>query len=114
VVRYRPKVAYRVSRDIALLFLNLGTRKGWVVCTTPRPLYPRERPDTHCTRGWVGLRAGVDVCEKSRPHRDSIPGLSVHSQSLYRLSYPAYTKYSTTPFIWTLVIRIGLALRVNL
>jgi hypothetical protein len=36
----------------------------------------------------VGPRAGLDVCEKSRPHQDSIPGLS--SQSLYRLSYPAH------------------------
>ena len=27
---------------------------------------------------------------KSRPHRDSIPDLPAHSQSLYRLSYPAY------------------------
>jgi hypothetical protein len=24
----------------------------------------------------VGPRAGLDVCEKSRPHQDSIPGLS--------------------------------------
>jgi hypothetical protein len=35
-----------------------------------RPLDPRERPGTHCTGGWVGHRAGLDVCEKSRPHRD--------------------------------------------
>jgi hypothetical protein len=41
-----------------------------VVSTTPQPLYPRERPGTHCTGGWVGPRAGLDVCEKSRPHRD--------------------------------------------
>jgi hypothetical protein len=41
-----------------------------VVSTTPRPLYPRERPGTHCTESWVGLRAGLDLCEKSRPHRD--------------------------------------------
>jgi len=27
---------------------------------------------------------------KSRPHRDSIPDRPVHSQSLYRLSYPAH------------------------
>jgi hypothetical protein len=38
-----------------------------VVSTTPRPLYPRERPGTHCIGGWVGLRSGLDVCEKSRP-----------------------------------------------
>jgi hypothetical protein len=50
---------------------------------TPRPLYPRERPGTHGTGGWVGPRAGLDGCGKCRPHRDSIPG-----PSLYRLSYP--------------------------
>jgi hypothetical protein len=37
---------------IALLFLDLGARRGWVVSTTPRPLYPRERPGTHCTGGF--------------------------------------------------------------
>jgi hypothetical protein len=44
-------------------------RRGWVVSTTPRPLYPQERLGTHCTGGWVGPRAGPDRCEKSRPHR---------------------------------------------
>jgi hypothetical protein len=33
-------------------------------------------PGTHGTGGWVGPRAGLDVYEKSRPDRDSIPGLS--------------------------------------
>jgi len=28
--------------------------------------YPRERPGTHFTGGWVGLRAGLDKCGKSR------------------------------------------------
>jgi hypothetical protein len=69
-------VAQRGSRGIALLIVNLGARRGWVVSTTPRSLYPRERPGTHCTEGWVGPRAGLDVCEKSRPHRHSIPGPS--------------------------------------
>jgi len=26
--------------------------------------------------GWMGPRAGLDGCEKSRPNRDSIPGMS--------------------------------------
>jgi hypothetical protein len=73
---YRPELASRVGRGIALLFLDLGARRGCVVSTTPRLLYPRERPGTHCTGGWVGLRADLDVCEKFRPHRDSIPGPS--------------------------------------
>jgi len=42
----------------------------------PAAPYPRERPGTHFTGGWVGLRAGLDRCGKSRPHRDSIPGPS--------------------------------------
>jgi hypothetical protein len=72
----RPRRAQRGSRGTALLILDLGGRRGWVVSITPRPLYPRERPGTHCTGGWVGPRASLDVCEKSRPHRDSIPGPS--------------------------------------
>jgi hypothetical protein len=69
---------WRGYRGIALPILNLDTRRGWVVSTTPRPLYPWERPGTHCTGGWVGPRTGLDMCEKSLPHRDffSIPGSS--------------------------------------
>jgi hypothetical protein len=55
---------------------DLGARKGWVVSTTPRPLYPREILGTHCTGGWVGPRAGLDGHGKSTFHRDSIPGPS--------------------------------------
>jgi hypothetical protein len=46
--------------------------REWVVNTTPRLLHPQERPGTHCTGGWVGPRASLDVREKSRPHRDII------------------------------------------
>jgi hypothetical protein len=48
-------------------FFNLGTRWGCVVNATPRPLYPWERPSTYCIGGWVGPRAGLDRCRKSRP-----------------------------------------------
>jgi len=30
-------------------------------------LYPRERTGTHCTGGWVGLRAGLDRQKISSP-----------------------------------------------
>jgi hypothetical protein len=39
-------------------------------------LYSQERTGTHCTGGWVGPRAGLDRCGKSRPYRDSISGPS--------------------------------------
>jgi len=46
---------------------------GWVVNATLWPLYPRERPGTHCIGIRVGPRDGLDRCGKCRPHRDSIP-----------------------------------------
>jgi len=33
----------------------------------PAAPYPQERPGTHCTEGWVDLRAGLDWWGKSRP-----------------------------------------------
>jgi hypothetical protein len=64
------------GRRINPLFLDLGTIRGWVVSTTPRPLYTRKRHGTHCTGGWVEPRAGLGGCEKSPPNRDSIIGPS--------------------------------------
>jgi hypothetical protein len=72
---------------------------GWVVNATSRPLYPRERPGTHSIGGWMGPRVGLDGCGKSRPHWDSIPGLS--SKSLYRLSYPGPLVKSVTFAVYT-------------
>ena len=40
---------------------------GWVVNATYRLLYPRERPGTYCTEGWLAPRAGLDGCGKSHP-----------------------------------------------
>ena len=62
-------------------FFNLGARLGWVVNAATQTLYPRERPDTHCVGCWVGPRAGLNGCGKSRPHRDSIPEPPARSQS---------------------------------
>jgi hypothetical protein len=58
---YRPGVAQRVGRGIALLFHDRGTRR-WVSGKQHAlaALYPRERPGTHFTGGWVSPRAGLD------------------------------------------------------
>ena len=68
------RTAYRGSRGIALPFLDHGNRRGEGSVARPGRSLPRERSDTHCAGSWVGARAGVDRCGKSRPHRDSIPG----------------------------------------
>ena len=40
----------------------------------PAALLLRKIRGTHFAWGWMGLRAGLDGCEKSHPHRESIPG----------------------------------------
>jgi len=66
--RYRPGVAQKLGRGVALLFHDLGTRKGVSGQQhTPVALYPRERPGTHFTGGWVGPRAGLDWQKISSP-----------------------------------------------
>jgi len=66
--RFRPGVAQRVGRDIALLFHDRGTRRGLSGQQhVPAALYPRERPGTHFTGGWVGLRVGLDGRKISSP-----------------------------------------------
>jgi hypothetical protein len=49
---------------------------------------PPGKIGTHCTGHWVGPRAGLDVCEKSRPTGIGSPDRPARSQSPYRLSYP--------------------------
>jgi hypothetical protein len=60
---------------------------GWVVSVTPRPRFtPSERtPGTHCTGGWVGLRASLDTEARGKNHylcRGSKSGRPVCSQTL--------------------------------
>ena len=83
-------MAQRVGRGIALHLHELGTRRGWVVSTTPRPHFTPSKDPVHILQeaGWAP--GPVWMGGKSRPHRDSIPDRPARSQSLYRLSYPAY------------------------
>jgi hypothetical protein len=52
----------------------------------PAALLPEKRTGTHFIGGWVGLRAGLDGCGKSRPHLS--PDRPARSESLNQLSYP--------------------------
>jgi hypothetical protein len=55
----------------------------------PASFYPRERPCTHYTAGWVSPRAGLDKCGKSCPTGIRFQDRPARSQSLYWVSYPA-------------------------
>ena len=66
-----------------------------MINATTRPLYPRERPGAHCIGGWVGPRAVLDGCEKSRSHTGiRSPNRLTRNKSLYRLSYPGHKSTS--------------------
>jgi len=88
--RYRPGVAQRVGRGIALRFLDHGTRRLCGVSTTLRLHFiPGKDPVPILQEaGWSPGPAWTGG--KSRPHQDSIPDPPARSQSLYRLSYPAH------------------------
>ena len=94
--RYRPDVGQRVGRGVALLFHDRGTRRGWMVSSTPRPRFTPEKDPVPILQdaGWAP--GPVWTGGKSRPHRDSIPDRPTISQSLYRLSYrPTHTNTHT-------------------
>ena len=96
---YRPGVAQRVGRGIALLFHDHGSRRGWVVSSTPWPHFtPRKDPVPILQEaGWApGL---VWTGGKSRPHRDSIPDHPAHSR---------YTDWATRPTFTTVHTEIVL------
>jgi len=87
--RYRPGVAQRVGRGIALLFHDRGTRRGWVVSSTPRQHFTPWKYPVPILQEAEWAPGPVWTGRKSRPHWDSIPDCPALSQSLYRLSYPA-------------------------
>ena len=54
----------------------------------PAALYPRERPGTHFTGGWLAP-GPVRTGGKSRPHRDSIPDRPARSSVAIPTELPA-------------------------
>jgi len=68
--RYRPGVAQRVGRGIALLFHDRDTRRGWVVSSKPRPHFTPGKDPVPILQeaGWAP--GSVWAGGKSHPHRD--------------------------------------------
>jgi len=58
----------------------------------PAALYLGKRTSTHCTGDWVGPRAGLDKCGKSRPP----PGFDPRTVQLVA---SRYTEYATRPTV---------------
>jgi len=61
--------------------------------------------DTHCTGDWVGPRAGLDGCGKSRPHRKSMLGPSKPVASRYTdWAILAHDKLGVITFTFSIII----------
>jgi len=73
VIPYRPGVAQRVGRGIALLFHDRSTRRGWVVSSTPRPHFTPGKDSVPILQEAWWSPGPVWTSGKSRPHHDSIP-----------------------------------------
>ena len=91
-IKVTPSRAHTGHRGEAELqrqpIFNLGTRRAWVVRTTPRPLYPQKTAippvqETVWTPGplWTGAE---NLAPTGIPTLDRL----ACNQSLYRLSYP--------------------------
>ena len=59
--------------------LPLTSEIGGVACERRAlvALRPGKALGTHCTAGWMGRSAGMDMCGKFRPQRDSITGPTI-------------------------------------
>ena len=78
------RTAHRGSRGIALPFLDHGTRRGWGVSLTPRPIFTPV-PMVQVA-GWASGPVWTGA-ENLAPTGIRSPGCPARSQSLYWLRY---------------------------
>jgi len=87
--RYRPGVAQRVGRGIALLHLDHGTGTGWGVSSTPRP---------HFTPGKDPVPINRRLCRpqgRSGPTENLVP-TGIRSRIVQPI-FSHYTDWATRP-----------------
>jgi len=99
------RTTHRGSRGIALLFHDLGTRRGWGVSVTPRSLFTPGKDLVPIVQeaGWapgpvwtgVGNLASTGIRSSDRPAR---------SQLLYRLSYRADARNKLSLYLCSLYV----------
>ena len=99
------RTAHRGCRDIALLFLDHGTRRGWGVSITPRPLFTPRKSRYPLYKGLIGPQVRSEQVRKiSLPPGFDPRTVQSCGQSLYRLRYPAQM-YTLYVYMYTLCIK---------
>ena len=86
------RTVHRGSRGIALPFLYHGTRRGWGVSVTPRPLFTPGKDPVPIVQeaGWAPGLVWAGAGNLDPTGIRSSPDRPAHNQSLYRLRYPAH------------------------
>ena len=88
------RTAHRGSRGIAVHFHDHGTRRGWGVSVTPRPLFTPGKDPLPVVQeaGWAPGPVWTGA-ENLAPTGIRSPDRPARSQSLYRLIYPAHREW---------------------
>ena len=87
-------VVQRVGRGIAPLFHDHGTRRVWVVNSTPRPYFTPGQTRYPLYRRLGGPQGRSGRAENLDPPEFDPRTVQPLAQSLYRLSYPAHIFYN--------------------
>jgi hypothetical protein len=88
---WRPRGRVEVYSTLPLT-LTLDGVGGQYHAPAALPL--GKRHGTHCTGGWVGSRASLDGCRKSRTHWGLIPRPSSPQKVAIPISYPRPWRYT--------------------
>ena len=111
-------MAQRVGRGIALLFHDRGTRRCWVISSTPWPHFTPGKTQYPFYRRLGGPQGRSGRAENLVPTGIRSRKVQPVAQSLYRLSYSAHTTTTTTTTTTTKKVkwsryRRGVAQRVG-
>ena len=100
-------MAHRVGRGIALLFHDRGTRRRWVVSSTPRPHFTPGKDPVPILQeaGWAP--GPVWTGGKSRPHRNSIPDRPARSSVAIPTELPGPLLQCKLNYIYASYLRIN-------
>ena len=96
--RYMPGVVQRVGRGIALLLHDHGTRRGWVVSSTPRPPFTSGKTRYPFYRRLGGPQGRSGRAENLLPTK-------IRSRSVQSV-VSRYTDWATRPSLCTVQLEI--------
>ena len=101
------RTAHRGSRGIAVLFLDNGTRRGWGLSVTPRPLFIPRKDLVPIVQeaGWAPGPVWTGA-ENLAPIGIRSPDRPPHNQPLYRLRYPVRFKHIATLTFYKKLFRL--------